>query len=196
MFVELAVLFCLQAPVPGRVVGHFEPTGIYAGHWGLDLAAGFGSQVRAGRSGVVTFAGSVAGMLSVTIDHGSGLKSSVSFLSEILVEVGAPVGAGQVVGKSGLAHGGPALHWSVRVNGEYEDPLPYLMCAAGDPSRLYLLPPPGRIAVQTRRGPLTGGDLHGSYPRRSAQRPSRGNLRSSPHRSSPGRRGRVPSTRA
>ena len=92
MFLEMAVAFCLQAPVPGRLVGPYEPTGVYAGHWGLDLAAGPGSQVRAGGSGVVTFAGSVAGMLSVTIDHGKGLRSSVSFLSEILVEVGAPVG--------------------------------------------------------------------------------------------------------
>jgi len=151
MFVELVVLLCLQAPVAGRVVGPYAPTGAYSGHWGLDLAAGFGTPVRAGGEGVVTFAGSVAGMLSVTIDHGGGLRSSVSFLSVVLVEVGAQVEAGTVVGKSGWAHSGAMLHFSVRVNGEYTDPFPYLVCAAGDPSRLYLLPPPGRVTARTRR---------------------------------------------
>ena len=196
MFFELAVLLCLQAPVPGRVVGPYAPTGLYSGHWGLDLAAAFGSPVRAGGDGVVTFASSVAGMLSVTIDHGSGLKSSVSFLSEILVEVGSAVEAGEVVGKSGLAHGGPEVHFSVRLNGEYTDPHPYLICAAGDPSRLYLLPPPGRAPARTRRGRWIGGDLRGSYPRRRAQRSTRGNLRPSPHRPPPGGRGRLSPARA
>lgn len=195
MLLELAVVLCLQAPVPGRVVGPYAPAGVFAGHWGLDLAAGFGSQVRAGGSGVVTFAGSVAGMLSVTIDHGNGLKSSASFLSEILVEIGAPVAAGERVGKSGLAHGEAVLHWSVRVNGEYTDPLPYLICAAGDPNRLYLLPPPGRVTARTRRAGWVG-DRPGTYPRRCAQRPTRGNLRPSPHRPPPGRRSRLPPARA
>ncbi len=91
MIVELAVLLCLQAPVPGSVVAPFAPAGRYEGHWGIDLAARYGSPVRASGSGVVTFAGSVAGMRSVTIDHGGGLRSSVSYLSEILVEAGTAV---------------------------------------------------------------------------------------------------------
>ena len=72
----------------------FAPVGRYEGHWGLDLAARYGSPVRAAGAGIVTFAGSVAGMRSVTIDHGGGLRSSVSYLSEILVETGMRVVAG------------------------------------------------------------------------------------------------------
>lgn len=196
MIVELAVLLCLQAPVPGEVVAPFAPAGRYEGHWGLDLAATYGSPVRAAGDGVVTFAGIVAGMRSITIDHGNGLRSSVSYLSQIHVDQGVNVKAGMMIGRSGLAHDRIALHFSVRVDGEYTDPLPFLLCGAGDPSRLYLLPPPNRVNAWSRRGRWSRGDPGGSYPRRRAQRPTRGNLRPSPHRPSPGRRGRLSPTRA
>lgn len=172
MIVAAAVLaFCLQAPVPGEMTSPFAPIGHYQGHWGLDLAANPGSQVRAPGPGVVTFAGSVAGMLTVTIDHGGGLRSSVSYLESILVAHGDEVGSGEVVGRSGAAHGRPQLHLSVRVNGEYVDPEPFLACGAGQPGRLYLLPPPAR-----------------SYARTRAHRPVGGNFRSTSHRPSSRRR--------
>ncbi len=196
MIVELAVLFCLQAPVPGEVVAPFAPIGRYEGHWGLDLSANYGSSVRAAGAGLVTFAGSVAGMRSVTIDHGGGLRSSVSYLSEIVVEQGVRVETGIVVGRSGIAHDRAALHFSVRVDGHYSDPLPYLLCGAGDPRRLYLLPPPSRRPAQSRQSGENRGRLGGSYPRRCAQRPTRGYLRPSSHRPPPGRRGRLPPARA
>jgi murein DD-endopeptidase MepM/ murein hydrolase activator NlpD len=193
MILELAVVFCLQAPVPGRVVAPFAPVGRYEGHWGLDLEAGYGSPVRAGGGGVVTFAGSVAGMRSVTIDHGGGLRSSVSYLSEILVETGMRVAPGALIAKSGMAHGEAALHFSVRIDGEYVDPLAHLLCGAGEPGRLYLLPPPNRSPARYR---WTSGKARGSYPRRRAQRPTWGHLRPSPSRPSSGRGGGLPPARA
>ena len=192
MILELAFLFCLQAPVPGRVVAPFAPVGQYEGHWGLDLEARHGTPVRAGGAGVVTFAGSVAGMRSATIDHGGGLRSSVSYLSEILVETGTRVVPGAVIAKSGRAHGEEALHFSVRIDGEYSDPLPHLLCGAGEPGHLYLLPPPNPGRVRSR---WTVGKVRGSYSRRRAQRPTRGNLRPSPYCSSSGRRSRLPPAR-
>lgn len=188
MIVELAVVFCLEAPVPGRVVAPFAPAGRYEGHWGLDLEARYGTSVRAAGPGVVTFAGSVAGMRSVTIDHGSGLRSSVSYLSEILVETGMRVAPGAVIAKSGMGHGEAALHFSVRIEGEYTDPLPYLLCGAGEPGHLYLLPPPNRSPGRSR---WTGSKVGGSYSHPRAQRPTWGYFRPSPHRSPAGRRGRV-----
>ena len=146
MILELAVLLCLRAPVPGRVEAPYEPAGRYEGHWGVDLEAPYGSLVRAGGPGVVTYAGSVAGMRSVTIDHGGGLRSSTSYLSQISVEAGTRVAAGTVIGRSGLAHDRAALHFSVRLGADYTDPLPHIVCGAGAPGHLYLLPPPGAAA--------------------------------------------------
>ena len=65
MLLAAVLAFCLQAPVPGEMTSPFAPIDQYRGHWGLDLAADSGSWVRAPGPGVVTFAGSVAGMLSV-----------------------------------------------------------------------------------------------------------------------------------
>ena len=81
---------CLMAPVDGPVVAEYAPVGFYGGHWGIDYAAAAGSQVRAPASGRITFAGSVAGMRSVTIEPVPGFKVSLSYLSEIERVVGHP----------------------------------------------------------------------------------------------------------
>ena len=194
MIVEFAILLCLQAPVAGPVVAPFAPADRYEGHWGLDLSARYGSPVRASGGGTVTFAGIVAGMKSITIDHGGGLRSSVSFLSQILIDPGLRVEAGTVVGLSGKAHDVVAVHFSVRVDGEYTDPFPYLLCGAGDPNRLYPLPPPAERFARSRRRP--DRDRSRPYSPRRAQRPTRWNLRPAPHRPSSGRGSRLPSARA
>jgi murein DD-endopeptidase MepM/ murein hydrolase activator NlpD len=77
----------------------------------------------------VTFAGPVGGRLFLTIDHGSGLESTYSFLSSVGVRRGAVVSQGQVVGRSGSGHAGsvvPHLHFGVRLLDVYVDPLLYL----------------------------------------------------------------------
>ncbi|HET9259637.1 MAG TPA: hypothetical protein VFP42_05850, partial [Acidimicrobiia bacterium] len=82
MFVVLAIAaICLAPPVPGPVTAGFAPEGSYAGHWGVDFAATVGDEVVAPVSGGVTFAGSVAGMKTVTIEPVPGYKVSVSYLS-------------------------------------------------------------------------------------------------------------------
>lgn len=180
MILAAVLTFCLQAPVPGELTAPFAPTGRYAGHWGLDLAAQPGSPVRAPAAGIVTFAGSVAGMQTVTIDHGQRMRSSVSYLESINVRAGDEVAAGALVGRSGPGHGEPQLHLSVRVDGNYVDPAPYLVCGGGEFGRLYLLPPPpGRSYARTRAKWTAGG-----------------NIRSAAHRPSPGRRGGLSSARA
>ena len=67
---------CLVAPVDGPVISEYAPVGSYGGHWGIDYAAAVGTSVRAPASGRVTFAGSVAGMRSVTIEPVPGFKVS------------------------------------------------------------------------------------------------------------------------
>lgn len=166
-------LVCLMAPVDSPVVEPYAPTGAYAGHWGVDFAAVPGTVVASPLDGRVSFAGSVAGMLTVTIERGD-LKVSVSYLSEVLVTVGEEVSAGAPIARSGSAHGTEALHLSTRIGGRYVNPGPFLACAFRPLSEaLRLVPYPGERANRT---------------------PGR-NLRPAASGSPPHRRGGVPSAR-
>ena len=118
-------------PVVGPVVRGFDPPDnpYGPGHRGIDIAAPAGTIVRAPAPGVVSFSGSVGGHLFVTIDHGGGLLSTASFLSERLVRKGDAVTQGQAIGRSGSGHPGDLranLHFGVRLNATYVDPLDYL----------------------------------------------------------------------
>lgn len=123
----------LAMPAAGPVVAGFAPVGRYAGHWGVDVAVPVGTTVTAAGPGRVSFAGTVAGNRTVTVDHGGGLKTSYSFLDAHLVSIGGHLTAGSPIGLSGSAHGETALHFSVRVDGAYVDPAGMLGCRAVGP---------------------------------------------------------------
>lgn len=110
-------------PVPGPVTAVYAPGAGFEGHWGVDFATAPGAVVRAPLSGRVSFAGTVAGVRSVTIAPDETHRVSVSFLSSSSVTEGAMVAAGTPVGTSGWAHGDEAVHLSVRVAGRYVDPM-------------------------------------------------------------------------
>ncbi|WP_081680591.1 M23 family metallopeptidase [Cellulomonas sp. URHD0024] len=97
-----------------------------AGHRGVDLRSVAGAPVLAPGGGVVTFAGSVAGRGVVTVAHPDGRRSSVEPVSPS-VGVGTSVVLGQPVGtlESSGSHCAPqaCLHWGVRLEGSYVDPL-------------------------------------------------------------------------
>ncbi len=121
-------------PVVGPVIRGFDPpsTPFGAGHRGIDIAALIGTPVHAPAPGVVAFAGAVAGHLFVTVDHGGGLSSTYSWLSAILVRKGDAVARGSVVALTGTGHPGvepPHLHFGVRQDGAYVDPLAFLVPA-------------------------------------------------------------------
>lgn len=129
----------LSRPVDGPVVASFAPDGKYAGHWGIDLGAAPGSPVRATGHGRVRFVGTVAGNRAVTIDHGGGVLTTVSFLESTHVATGIRVARGELLGFSGVDHGGPVVHLSVRLAGKYVNPMPLLGClpvTPGDALRL------------------------------------------------------------
>jgi peptidase M23-like protein len=118
-------------PVIGPLIRPFEPPAspYGAGHRGIDIATPFGTVVAAPAPGTVTFSGPVAGSLFLTIDHGFGLASSYSWVSELLVRAGDSVVRAQPVALSGGCHPAgrdPCLHVGVRRDGAYVDPLDLL----------------------------------------------------------------------
>ncbi len=95
-------------------------------HMGYDMASVQRARVPAANSGVVVFADYI-GIYgnSVVIDHGYGLMTLYSHLSEIQVAVGDAVRTGQTIartGTTGLA-GGDHLHFGVLIAGTPVDPL-------------------------------------------------------------------------
>ncbi|MDT7897618.1 MAG: peptidoglycan DD-metalloendopeptidase family protein [Armatimonadota bacterium] len=118
-------------PVSGSIVSGFgyRRHPILGGvrfHYGVDIAAPFGTTIRAAADGVVVFAGwRRAYGNTVIIDHGNGLATLYAHCSELLVSEGAVVRQGQPiarVGSTGLTTG-PHLHFEVRRYGEPVNPL-------------------------------------------------------------------------
>jgi murein DD-endopeptidase MepM/ murein hydrolase activator NlpD len=114
-------------PVGGPVVSGF---GMRWGrmHEGIDIAAGYGSPIRASASGNVIYAGWMGGYGNlIIIDHGSGLATAYAHQSSFAVG-GGSVAQGQTIGYVGCTGHcyGPHLHFEVRLNGGAVDPLGYL----------------------------------------------------------------------
>ncbi|MEX2292866.1 MAG: peptidoglycan DD-metalloendopeptidase family protein [Acidimicrobiales bacterium] len=106
-------------PVAAPVVDAFRaPSQPYgAGNRGLEYGTSPGTEVHASATGVVTFAGVVAGSRHVTVLHDDGLRTSYSFLSSVAVVVGQHVPQGAVVGTT-IDH----LHFGARSGDSYLDP--------------------------------------------------------------------------
>jgi murein DD-endopeptidase MepM/ murein hydrolase activator NlpD len=119
-------------PVSGG--GNYISQYFHYGHYGLDIAADYGSTVRAAAAGRVTFAGwkNNGGGYQVWISHGSGLYTTYNHMSSVSVSSGANVAEGQRVGRIGQSGWatGPHLHFEVWIgaiwNGGYRvNPLKY-----------------------------------------------------------------------
>ncbi len=104
-------------------------TGYYTGHTGVDIGASYGSPVYAAADGTVIVASNSYGGygVAVVIDHGSGISTLYGHNDHVEVSVGQHVKRGQIVaysGNSGVSTG-PHLHFEVRINGSYVDPMSY-----------------------------------------------------------------------
>lgn len=115
-----------------------QPYGIWSRvsggiHSGVDLAAATGTAIYAADDGIVTHAGCAKSCKTgygnyVDIDHGNGIMTRYGHASKVLVSVGEQVRRGQVImlmGSTGRSTG-PHLHFEVRLNGRYTNPLPYI----------------------------------------------------------------------
>lgn len=99
-------------------------------HYGLDIAADTGTEIISAAAGVVTEADwkNDAYGYAVMIDHGNGYATLYGHCSELLVESGQTVKAGEsvaLVGSTGNSTG-PHVHFEVRINGSCTDPLEIL----------------------------------------------------------------------
>ena len=98
-------------------------------HTGIDLAAGYGTPIRAADSGTVIYATWMGGYGNVIIvDHGRGISTLYAHQSSLAAGNGQRVGRGQVIGYVGSTgfSTGAHLHFEVRVNGNPVDPMGYL----------------------------------------------------------------------
>ena len=98
-------------------------------HSGIDMAASYGTPILAAYAGQVVAASYDASMGNyVMISHGDTLFTVYMHCSALYVSKGQEVSAGQKIASVGStgASTGPHLHFSVRKNGQYVSPWPYL----------------------------------------------------------------------
>lgn len=119
---------------PPVVVRGFDPPDLpwQPGHRGVDLLGSTGVTVNAAGSGVVTYAGPVAGVGVVTVTHGE-LRTTYQPVTAT-VAAGDRVGVGEPIGTLSPAgsHCAPSacLHWGLLRGGVYLDPVNLVLGAA------------------------------------------------------------------
>jgi murein DD-endopeptidase MepM/ murein hydrolase activator NlpD len=100
-------------PVDGGYISQY----FHYGHYAIDIAAPYGTRVKAAAAGTVIFAGwkSNGGGYQVWISHGSNLYTTYNHMSSISVGRGQHVSRGQQVGRIGQSGNatGPHLHFEV-----------------------------------------------------------------------------------
>ncbi|MFE9200582.1 M23 family metallopeptidase [Micromonospora sp. NPDC007230] len=99
-------------------------------HTGIDLVAPEGTPYTAIHSGTVTKAGWFGGYgYAVIVQHPDGSEAIYGHSSEVSVKEGQQVKAGDqlgLVGNTGHSYGSH-LHLEIHVNGQPQDPVPWLM---------------------------------------------------------------------
>jgi murein DD-endopeptidase MepM/ murein hydrolase activator NlpD len=123
-----------RAPVAAQATDSFGTRRMFNGklasvHKGADFRAAMGTPVHAANSGTVVIARPLYYEGNcVVIDHGLGLYTLYMHFSRIDVREGQKVKTGDALGLSGATGRvtGPHLHWAVRWQGAYLDPIKLL----------------------------------------------------------------------
>lgn len=99
-------------------------------HAGVDIAAPYGSLVRAPADGLVSYTGFESGYGNlVSLDHGFGVVTRFAHNSKILVGQGQRVHRGDPISQIGSTgrSTGAHVHYEVRINGFPVDPINYIL---------------------------------------------------------------------
>ena len=128
---EASGSFIWPLPYTHNITSHFEWRWGRM-HQGIDIAGGddYGQPIVAADGGKVTWSGNDGGGYGnyVMIDHGNGYITVYGHASELACSTGDYVSQGQTIGYIGSTGNstGPHLHFEIRLNGDYQDPLGYV----------------------------------------------------------------------
>ncbi len=128
------ISFTWPCPGSGRITSYFgtreSPTeGASTYHKGIDVGASTGTGVVAAAGGTVVIATySASAGNYIMISHGGGVYTVYMHLSSMSVSKGSTVSRGTKIGAVGSTgySTGPHLHFGIRINGGYVDPLSYV----------------------------------------------------------------------
>lgn len=128
------ITFTWSCPASSRITSYFgsreAPTeGASTNHKAVDIGASTGTDIIAAADGQVSIATySASAGNYIMLNHGGGVTTVYMHCSKLLVSAGESVKKGQVIAKVGSTgySTGPHLHFGVRVNGTYVDPLQYV----------------------------------------------------------------------
>lgn len=128
------ITFTWPCPASSRITSYFgsreAPTeGASTNHKAVDIGASTGTDIIAAADGQVSIATySASAGNYIMLNHGGGVTTVYMHCSKLLVSAGESVKKGQVIAKVGSTgySTGPHLHFGVRVNGTYVDPLQYV----------------------------------------------------------------------
>lgn len=98
-------------------------------HNGIDIGADYDADILAADDGIVTYAASMSGYGNyIVIDHKNGFETAYAHCASLLVSEGDLVKKGQLIARVGSTGNstGPHLHFEVKMNGEFQNPLDYV----------------------------------------------------------------------
>lgn len=98
-------------------------------HNGIDIAGAYNSPIKAADGGVVTYSGWMSGYGNyVVINHENGYQTAYGHCASLSVKVGDRVAKGDIIAKMGNTgrSTGTHLHFEVRKNGAFVNPLQYV----------------------------------------------------------------------
>ena len=124
-------VYLAQKPISGVITSRFgsrESIRSYP-HNGLDIAAPYGTKIKAACNGKITFSGYKGSYGNlIIVDCGNGVQIYYGHCSKLYVKVGDTVKAGDVIGAVGSTGNstGNHLHFEIKVNGVSVNPQNYI----------------------------------------------------------------------
>lgn len=124
-------VYLSQKPITGTITSRFGSRESIrtSSHLGLDIAAPYGTKIKAAAGGKVTWSGEMGSYGNlIIVDCGNGVEIYYGHCSKLYAKVGQKIEAGEViaaVGSTGNSTGNH-LHFEIKVNGTSVNPQKYI----------------------------------------------------------------------